>query len=133
MGGCEHGQPRIEQPGRGTKPEDWSAAGLTTDTALPVSRDANDRPNFGGSPADGSVIRAIAELQSRGKQVMLYPFLLMDIPAGNTLIDPHTGLPGQPAFPWRGRITSDLAPGMPGSTDQTAAAAAEVAANGFSQ
>ncbi|MFQ5567135.1 MAG: glycoside hydrolase TIM-barrel-like domain-containing protein, partial [Paracoccaceae bacterium] len=121
-------QPRVEEPGRGTDPEDWSAAGLTTDTAPPVSRDANDRPNFGGSPADGSVIRAIAELQSRGKQVMLYPFLLMDIPAGNALIDPYTGLAGQPAFPWRGRITSDLAPGAVGSSDQTAAAAAEVAA-----
>ncbi len=121
-------QPRIEESGRETKPEDWSAAGLTTDTALPVSRDANNRPNFGGSPADGSVMRAISELKSRGKQVMLYPFLLMDIPAANTLIDPHTGLPGQPAFPWRGRITSDLAPGMPGSTDQTAVAASEVAA-----
>ena len=121
-------QPRIEEPGRGTEPEDWSAAGLTTDTARAVSRDANDRPNFGGSPDDGSVIRAIAELKSRTKQVMLYPFLLMDIPPGNALIDPYTGLAGQPVFPWRGRITSDLAPGMPGSSDQTAAAASEVAA-----
>ena len=121
-------QPRIEEPGRGTEPADWSAAGLTTDTALAVSRDANDRPNFGGSPDDGSVIRAIAELKSRTKQVMLYPFLLMDIPPGNALIDPYTGLAGQPVFPWRGRITSDLAPGMPGSSDQTAAAASEVAA-----
>jgi hypothetical protein len=120
-------QPKVESAGRKAAPENWSAAGLTTDTAPLVSRDANDRPNFGGTPSDSSVIRAIGELKTRGKAVMLYPFLLMDIPAGNSLVDPYTGLAGQPAFPWRGRITLDLAPGMPGTTDQTAAASSEVA------
>ena len=121
-------QPRIEEPGRRARPENWSVAGLTTSTALPVSRDAHDRPNFGGTPSDASIIRAIAELKRRGKYVMLYPFLMMDIAAGNSLVDPYTALAGQPAFPWRGRITLDIAPGMSGSSDQTLAAAQEVAA-----
>jgi hypothetical protein len=121
-------RPRIEEPGRASSPEWWSAAGLTTATAMPISRDANDRPNFGGTPSDSSIIRAIAELTARGKKVMLYPFLLMDIAPGNSLTDPYTGAAEQPVFPWRGRITLDVAPGRPGSNDQTVAAATEVAA-----
>lgn len=121
-------QPRIEEAGRTSSPEPWSVAGLTTDTAMPISRDANGRPNFGGSPSDTSIIRAIKELSARGKQVMLYPFLLMDIAPGNSLTDPYTGAAGQPAFPWRGRITLDAAPGTPDSSDQTSAAETEVAA-----
>ncbi len=121
-------RPKVEESGRSARPENWSVAGLTTATAETVSRDANDRPNFGGTPSDSSVVRAIGELKSRGKAVMLYPFLLMDIPPGNTLTDPYTGQAGQPAFPWRGRITLDAAPGQAGSTDQTPAAASEVGA-----
>ena len=34
----------------------------------------------------------------------------------------------QGAFPWRGRITCDPAPGMAGSVDATAAASAQIAA-----
>lgn len=119
--------PRCETPGRDFAPEPWRAGGRMTANARAVSRDADGRPNFGGTPSDGSVIRAIADLKARGRKVMLYPFLLMDIPAGNGLPDPH-GAPEQGAFPWRGRITLDLAPGMPGSADGTAAAAGDVAA-----
>ena len=64
-------QPRIEQQGRRSEPQNWSVAGLTTDTAVQVSRDADDRPNFGGSPDDASLLRAIGELKARGKQVVL--------------------------------------------------------------
>ena len=60
--------------------------------------------------------------------VMFYPFILMDIQAGNGLADPWTGAADQPPVPWRGRITLAKAPGRPGSTDKTSAAAAEVAA-----
>lgn len=119
-------QPRIEETGRTTSPEPWSVAGLTNASATPVSEDAEGRPNFGGTPSDGSVIRAIQELAARGKQVMVYPFLLMDIPGGNGLPDPY-GQTEQAIFPWRGRLTLDQAPGMPGSTDQSAAASVEVA------
>lgn len=52
---------------------------------------------------------------------------MMDIPADNTLADPRTGAAPQPAYPWRGRITCDPAPGRPGSPDGTAVAANQVA------
>lgn len=120
-------EPKIEELGRQTSPDQWSAAGLTSTTARPVSRDSNDRPNFGGTPDDGSIIRAIASLSARGKKVTLYPFLLMDIPSGNGLPDPY-GKAEQGAFPWRGRIALDLAPDQPGTLDQTAAAGTDVAA-----
>jgi len=68
----------------------------------------------------------IAELKARGLKITLYPFLVMDIPAGNTLADPWSGAASQPAYPWRGRITCDPAPGQSGSPDGTSAAATQV-------
>ncbi|WP_204319729.1 hypothetical protein, partial [Klebsiella pneumoniae] len=59
--------------------------------------------------------------------VTLYPFLMLDIAADNTLPDPHGGA-RQAAYPWRGRISCHPAPYRPGSSNGTAAAAAEVAA-----
>ena len=50
----------------------------------------------------------------------------MDIPAGNALPDPYTGGAGQPAYPWRGRITVRPAPGQPGTPDQTGRGRAQV-------
>lgn len=47
---------------------------------------------------------------------------------GNTLPDPWSGDVGQPRLPWRGRITTSLAPTQDGTPDQTAVADAEVAA-----
>lgn len=120
-------EPRVEEPGRTTSPAPWQSAGLDSSTARTVSRGADDRVNFGGTPDDGSIIRAIEDLKARGKVVTLYPFLLMDIPSGNGLPDPYGGTE-QGAFSWRGRITLDVAPGQTGSTDKTAAAAADVAA-----
>ena len=61
----------------------------------------------------------IQDLKARGLEVTLYPFVMMDVPAGNALPDPWTGAPGQPAYPWRGRITCDPAPGAPASPDGT--------------
>ena len=119
--------PRVEEQSRASSPV-WSVSGATTATARLVGRDSDDRPIYGGTPDDGSVIRAIRELRDRGLDTMLYPFLLMDIAAGNTLTNPYDGTSGQPVYPWRGRITLDRAPGVPGSDDQTAAAADDVAA-----
>ena len=119
-------EPRCEEPDRDALPEPWSVAGLTTSTARLVGRDSGGRPVYGGTPSDASVIGAIREMKARGLKVLLYPFLLMDVPPDNTLPDPWTGGTGQPPYPWRGRITTELAPGLPGTTDQTAAAAGEV-------
>lgn len=120
-------EPRVEERGRRSAPREWWVAGLTTGTAPLVSRDEQGRPNFGGAPSDAAVVRGIREMTARGKRVMLYPFLLMDVPPGNALPDPY-GAAEQSSFPWRGRITLERAPGIEGSTDQTPAAAAEVAA-----
>ena len=51
----------------------------------------NGRPAFGGTPSDQSVRDLIAELKQRGLKVTLYPFLMMDIAADNSLPDPWTG------------------------------------------
>jgi hypothetical protein len=66
-------------------------------------------------------------MNARGIDVTLYPFILMDQLAGNGLPDPYGGAEQAP-LPWRGRITTARAPGSPGTTDRTAAAAAEGAA-----
>lgn len=71
-------------------------------------------------------MEAIEALKDAGQSVMFYPFILMEQVDGNTLPDPYTGEIGQPALPWRGRITSERAVGVAGSTDNTAAALAEV-------
>jgi hypothetical protein len=75
-----------------------------------------------------SVIEAIRAIRAGGQGVMFYPFVLMEQMVGNTLPDPWTGAVGQPVLPWRGRITTSLAPGRAGTPDRTAAAEAEVAA-----
>ncbi|HEX5007861.1 MAG TPA: glycoside hydrolase/phage tail family protein, partial [Hyphomonadaceae bacterium] len=101
-GECEI-RPGVEIAAKVTKPHAWSVAGINRGDAYVVS--SNDgRPNYGGTPSDTSVRQAIAALKARGYHVTLYPFLLMDIPAGNGLPDPHGGAE-QAAFPWRGRVT----------------------------
>jgi hypothetical protein len=119
--------PRVDVNDKATSGSIWSVAGLTRATARPVSQVAG-RPAYGGTPSDESVIRLIGELKARGLAVTFYPFVLMDIPAGNTLPDPATGAAGQKPYPWRGRITCDPAPGAPGTVDGTVAAAGQVAA-----
>jgi hypothetical protein len=86
------------------------------------------RSIYGGTPTDQAVIEAIVAMKAAGKEVTFYPFILMDQLEGNTLTNPWTGQVGQPKLPWRGRITTSLAPGLAGTPDRTAAAAAEVAA-----
>lgn len=94
-------EPRVEIADKQTEPVEWSTAGLTRSTATVVSH-VDGKPAFGSSPDDLSVIRAIQELRRRGKRVVMYPFIMMDIPGG-TLPDPG-GVGLQGAYPWRGRI-----------------------------
>ncbi len=105
-------------------PENWSVAGLDRTEVPEVSR-VNDRPAYGGTPSDASVIAAIKELKRRGLKVMFYPFVMMDIPETNQLPDPY-GAARQPSYPWRGRITSDIAAGQPGSQQGTSAIAPQI-------
>ena len=118
--------PRVEVAHKPTIGTEWSVAGLGRAGARPVSQ-IDGRPAFGGTPSDESVVALIRRLRfDYGLEVVLYPFLMMDIPAGNGLADPYSGDPGQPRYPWRGRITCDPAPGRPGSPEGTAAAAPQV-------
>jgi len=117
-------EPRIEAV-KGNVPVEWTVAGLTRETATIVSY-VDGKPAFGGSPDDGSVIKAIQDLKARGFHVLLYPFIMMDVPAANGLPDPY-GRAEQPVYPWRGRITCHPAAGQPGTVDKTGAAAAQVA------
>ncbi|MDZ4759648.1 MAG: glycoside hydrolase/phage tail family protein, partial [Alphaproteobacteria bacterium] len=119
-------RPGVEIAGKVTKPWSWSVAGVSRGAAYVVSA-ADGRPNYGGTPADESVRQAVVALKARGYHVTLYPFLMMDVPAGNGLPDPHGG-PEQAAFPWRGRITCHPAPGRAATVDGGAAATSQVAA-----
>ncbi|WP_159728401.1 glycoside hydrolase/phage tail family protein [Methylosinus sp. Ce-a6] len=86
-------------------------------------------PAFGGTPSDNVVKEAIAEIKRRGLRCIFYPFVMMDIPPGNTLPNPYSANAagvGQAAFPWRGRITCSPAPGYAGTVDKTATAATQV-------
>ncbi|MBV5263164.1 baseplate multidomain protein megatron [Pinisolibacter aquiterrae] len=104
----------------------WSVAGVSRAEARVVAR-VDGRAAYGGTPTDVSIVQAIAAIRERGLAVTLYPFLAMDIAAGNGLPDPWGGTE-QAAFPWRGRITCDPAPGRPGTVDRTAAARTQIAA-----
>lgn len=119
--------PKVEQADVDGDPMAWEVSGAGRGAVPLMSRDDEDRPNFGGTPCDESVLQSIAAIQAQGKDVMFYPFVLMDIPSGNALTDPYGGAE-QATFPWRGRITASVAPGGVGTPDKTAAMDAEVAA-----
>ena len=120
-------RPKVEQQESDGVEMPWIVSGTNRAAAALVPA-ASGRPVYGGTPADRSVIEAINAIRDSGKEVMFYPFILMDQDANNGLSDPWMASPDQPAFPWRGRITLTLAPGVPGSTDQTFAAATELQA-----
>ncbi len=114
--------PGVTRADGGDMPHDWACNGLGRGEAHLIST-VNGGAAFGGAPDDQSVIAAIKDLKARGLQVCLTPFILMDIPAGNTLPDPYSGNAGQPVYPWRGRITKAY-----GTDDKSTAVVAEVAA-----
>jgi len=122
-------RPGVEVATKVTSPKVWAVNGVSRAAAHLVSRDAEDRPVYGGTPADFAVVQAIREMKARGLRVTFYPFLLMDVPPGNSLPNPYSNnaaTPGQPSFPWRGRITCSPAAGFAGTVDKTAAAATQV-------
>ena len=124
-GGCIV-RPGVEDRSKVPSGASWTVDGLTIASAYEISK-AGGRPAYGGTPSDDSVVHLIAELKARGIKITFYPFVVLDIPAGNLLPDPWSdGF--QPPYPWRGRITCDPAPGQPGSPQGTSAAAAQVAA-----
>jgi hypothetical protein len=118
-------QPGVETRHKSTAPLQWSVAGLGRDDAHLIStRDGNAA--YGGTPSDQTVVSSIRDLKARGMKVTLTPFILMDVAEGNSLPNPYGGT-GQPAYPWRGRITCHPAAGQSGSPDKTATAASQIA------
>ncbi len=133
--------PKVETPTKVVTPNDWSVAGQTRATAAVVSQvlpaaldptgltDLPDVggpvPAFGGTPSDDTVVQAIQAIRGQGLRVLFYPFVQMDIPAGNGLPDPY-GAAEQATYPWRGRVTCHPAPGQPGTVDMTGTAASQV-------
>ena len=89
-------RPKVEAANRTVTGTSWSVAGVSRGTAGVVSSHAGGSA-YGGTPSDAAVRAAIADLKARGLAVTLYPMLLMDIPEANSM--------GQPAHPWRGRIS----------------------------
>ncbi len=126
---CSHCdiKPKVEKVQNNFATMPWVVSGQSRATATPVPQ-LEGRPVYGGTPSDGSVIEAIHAINQSGKQAVFYPFILMDQLSGNTLPDPWGEGAEQPALPWRGRITLDLAPGMDGTADGTLSAADQVAA-----
>ncbi|MEO0358131.1 MAG: glycoside hydrolase/phage tail family protein, partial [Pseudomonadota bacterium] len=117
--------PRVEQNQADTADMDWTVSGLDRASALAVPQ-IDNRPAYGGTPTDQSVIEAIQSLHDHGQSVMFYPFILMTQLNSNTLANPWSDDPGQPHLPWRGRITCSVAPSRNGTPDGTATAQAEV-------
>lgn len=96
--------PGVETREKDTRPYSWTVNGLDRGDAKLISGGENGAPNYGGTPADQAVIEGIRELNARGMNITMSPFLFMDVPEGNGLEDPYGGSE-QAAFPWRGRIT----------------------------
>lgn len=119
-------EPKVEQVQRDGEGMPWQVCGLPRSAAQEVIRE-DGRSIYGGTPSDASVIQAIRAIRASGKEVMFYPFILMEQWKENGLPDPWTGAANQPVLPWRGRITLSQAPGREGSPDRTAAAEAQVA------
>ncbi|WP_134679654.1 baseplate multidomain protein megatron [Paracoccus ravus] len=119
-------RPKVEDRARDGEEMPWRAGGIDRAEAEVVAR-IDDRPIYGGTPSDRSVIEALRTIAASGRKAVFYPFILMEQLDGNDLLDPWRGETGQPAMPWRGRITTSLAPGLSGSPAGTEIAEAEVA------
>lgn len=110
-----------------TLTQQWRAGGVSFENALRLP-EIDGKSIYGGTPSDASVLQAIAALKVDGKDVMFYPFILMEQTEGNSLPNPYGYEDGQPAFPWRGRITLSRSAGLDGSPVGTVGARGEVAA-----
>ena len=116
--------PKVESATGADSPYAWTVGNVTRGNAQVVSQ-ISGKPAIGGAPSDRSIFEAIAAIKARGLKVTLYPFIIMDIPSGNSLTDPYGGV-RQAAYPWRGRITCNPAPGRPSTVDGTSGAQTQV-------
>ena len=117
---CNHCalRPKVEYRSAQVPQEDWTVGGLSRANAQEVGR-IDNRPAFGGTPSDQSVIEGIAALKAKNIGVTIYPFIIMDIMKDNKLPNPWDIGTYQPMIPWRGRITAAIASDRQGSPDQS--------------
>ena len=115
-------RPGVDSAIKQTHGATWSVAGVDRGERLCRLDSRRPRRPMAARRPTTACVNLIAELKARGLKVTLYPFVMMDMPADNALPDPYTGAAPQPAYPWRGRITCDPAPGSRGSPDGTGAA-----------
>lgn len=71
--------------------EEWRVSFYTRFSAMEISKDRWNSPNYGGTPNDSCIIRYLTELRSRGLKTMFYPMFFIDLD--------HK--------PWRGRLTGN--------------------------
>lgn len=82
-------KPAVEYvTGGDTTPDQWSVGSFNRGTAHAITH-IDDRPIYGGTPSDASIVRYVTTLRERGYKIMFYPFIFMDVEGK----------------PWRGRIT----------------------------
>lgn len=85
-------RPGIERRSRNIRNATWQVGRDDRSSAYVVSADEDERPNYGGTPSDESLIQSIRSIKARGMSVTLYPFILVD----------------DAGFPWRGRMSGDV-------------------------
>lgn len=119
--------PGVDIATKVTTGDTWKVGGIERANAHVVSQ-IDGRAAYGGTPSDASVRAGLRQLKALGLSVTLTPFLFMDVPVNNGRDDPWTDSENQPAYPWRGRITCDPAPGRSGTPDKTSNAANQIAA-----
>lgn len=71
-------------------PEQWQVSTYNRNSAYLISKDSENRANYGGTVNDNSLIRYIKEIKKRGIKVMLYPMFFVDMPNK----------------PWRGHLST---------------------------
>ncbi|MEL6747989.1 MAG: glycoside hydrolase TIM-barrel-like domain-containing protein, partial [Pseudomonadota bacterium] len=110
--------PAVDSAAKTTLAQTWQVSGVGRQNARVVAQ-VDGAAAYGGTPSDDAVVEALADLRARNLKTTYYPFVFMDIAAGNTLPDPYGG-GAQAAFPWRGRITSMPEPEAVGSPQGSA-------------
>ena len=82
-------KPGVEyQTGARSEPEEWSVAVYSRSNARQITL-IDDKPRYGGTPDDQSLLRLLDELRLRGYKIMFYPMIFMDMDGK----------------PWRGQLT----------------------------
>ncbi|QED23434.1 baseplate megatron protein TIM-barrel domain-containing protein [Candidatus Deianiraea vastatrix] len=84
--------PKVEYKNGKTTPDEWGVAGFNRSSAQMVGVDASGSVRYGGTPSDGSILRYIDYVKSKGVKVCFYPFLMVDADGK----------------PWRGKITGNI-------------------------